>query len=131
MTYKLLFPVDSKPASRSTAGDDESLGLNPDTINFDAVDTAVMFVFFYGAVLEAGSEAFGLGMHFHDQLRAVDSFWEAGKILNLCGCGELAARLPPLQHEWREIGATGVDGCGETGTTGADNDDLFHKSVGR
>ena len=127
MTDKLLFPVNAQPASRGSARHDQGLCFNPRSIDLDPVDAVNLFKFLDRAVLEARAKAFGLGVHFHDQLGAVNSLGEAGEILHFCRGGQLTAGLTPFQDERGEIGAARVDGGGETGTSCADDDDLFHK----
>ena len=53
---------------------------------------------------------------------------ESGEIFDLRGGSELATRLTSLEHKWAEAGASGVDCRSESGTTSADDDDLFHES---
>ena len=48
------------------------------------------------------------------------------EILDLGGRGQLAAGQDALEDERREIGPAGVDGGGEAGTAGADDDGVFN-----
>src|SRR5690606_22374078 len=77
---------------------------------------------------EAGAEVGGLLAQVVHEHEAVDAFGEAGEVLDLAGGGELAAGEGSLDDERVEIGATGVDGGGEAGATGADDDDVFDRS---
>jgi hypothetical protein len=76
-------------------------------------------------LLEAGAEARGLFAHVLRELEAVDAVREAGEIFHLARGGELAAGERSLEHEGIQAGAGGVNGGGETGATGADDDDVF------
>ena len=79
-----------------------------------------------------GAEASGLVPHAHHQLRAQDALGEAGEVLDLGGEHELAARLVArrrglaLDHERRQVGPGGVDGGGEAGRAGADDDHVTY-----
>ena len=79
---------------------------------------------------ELGAEAGGLLAEAHHQLGAHDALGEAGEVLDLGGEHELAAGLvagadgSPSMTSGREVGAGGVDGGGEAGGAGADDDDV-------
>src|SRR5271169_2818672 len=63
-------------------------------------------------------EARRLRLHVLDQLRPLDAFGEAGKVLHQ-GCKrELSAGLMALEHERLEVGARGVDCRRQSGATG-------------
>ena len=86
--------------------------------------------FFERSELEPRAEFFGLCLHAHDEVRAIDALGEAGEIFHCGGGGELSTGLFALQHEGRERSAPGVNGRGESGAAGADDDNFFH-GVGR
>ena len=78
--------------------------------------------------LERRAEAGGLLLHVLDQLGALDAFGPAGKVLDQRGDGELAAGLVAFEHERVEAGAAGVNGGGESGAAGAENDGIANLS---
>ena len=63
----------------------------------------------------------GLGLHLLHQPRALDDVAEAGIILDVGGDGQLAAGLDALDDDRRHAGARGVDGGGEAGRAGAED----------
>ena len=71
---------------------------------------------------ELGAEADGLLLHVLDELGTLDALGPAGKVFDQGGDGELAAGLMALEDEGLEIGAGGVDGGGESGAAGAEDD---------
>ena len=73
---------------------------------------------------EPGAEALGLLAEPRHQLGAHDAVGEAGVVLDVGGEHELAAGGEALDDERREVRARGVDGRGQTGGAGADDDDL-------
>ena len=72
----------------------------------------------------------GLGPHAHHQLGAHDPVGEAGVVLDVGRQHELAAGLVAgrrrlaLEHERAQVGPGGVDGGGEPGGAGTDDDDV-------
>ena len=66
-----------------------------------------------GAVFRAKPR--GLLLHVFDQLRALNPFWKAGKVLDQRGQGKLAPGLMAFEDEWAEIGAGGVESSGVAG----------------
>ena len=79
---------------------------------------------------KTGAEFFRLLVHVQNQLRTVDPFGKAGKILNHRRGRKLAARLPPFEHERAQVCAGGVNRRRRTGTTTPDNDHLLHARQG-
>ncbi len=80
---------------------------------------------------QLGAEAGGLLLHVLDELGALDALGPAGEVFDQRGDGELAAGLVALEDEGLEVGAGGVDGGGESGATGTEDDcvacrDLWH-----
>ena len=72
--------------------------------------------------LQFGAEARRLLLHVLDQVGALNALGPAGKVLDQRGDGELAAGLVAFEDERLEVGAGGVDGGGEAGAAGAQND---------
>ena len=79
---------------------------------------------------KTGTEFFRLLVHVQNQLRAVDPFGKAGKILNHRRGRKLTARLPPFEHERAQVCAGRVNRRRQTGTTAPDNDHLLHARQG-
>jgi hypothetical protein len=117
-----LFAGQVQPAGRGSGGDDEGAG----------VDGLLAKVKLEGALgeidggevrhFELGAEADGLLLHVLDELGALDAFGPAGEVFDERGDGELAAGLVALQDEGFEVGAGSVDGSGEAGASGAEDD---------
>jgi hypothetical protein len=83
----------------------------------------------HNAIFEAGAEFFSLLMHPLNQVGTIHPVWESWEIFHGRRGGELPAGEASLENKRRKIGAPSVDcGC-ESGTTGADDDDIFHKRV--
>jgi hypothetical protein len=80
------------------------------------------------SVTNSGPEPLGLGAHVQDQLRAHDAVGEAGVVLDVGGQRQLPAGRTALDHaldqQRLEVGAGGVDGGGQPGGAGADDDDV-------
>ena len=85
--------------------------------------------FLDNAVLEARAEFFRLLLHAQDQVGAINAIRKAGEIFHSRGRGQLAAGESPLQDERGEVGPGSVDGGGESGTSGADDDDILHRGA--
>ena len=81
--------------------------------------------------MQLGAEAHGLLLHVLDELGALDAFGPAGKVLDQRGDGELAAGLVAFEDERLEVGAGGVDGGGEAGAAGAEDDGVARGVGGR
>jgi hypothetical protein len=77
-----------------------------------------------------GAEAQRLGTEALHELGPHDALGEAGEVLDLGGEHELAAGLVgggrrlALEHQRCEVRASGVDGGGEAGRSGSDDDDV-------
>ena len=71
--------------------------------------------------LKLGAEAGRLLLDVLNEFRALNTVRKAGKVLDQRGDRELAAGLVALEDERIEAGASGVDGCGEPGASGAEN----------
>ena len=71
---------------------------------------------------ELRAETRGLLAHVLDQLRTLDAFRPARKVLHQGRDRQLPAGLMPLDHQRMEVGACCVDSGGEPGATRADDD---------
>lgn len=77
-----------------------------------------------------GTEAGGLLLHVLDEFGALDSFGPAGEVFDQGGDGELTTWLVAFEDEGFEIGAGGVDGGGESGAAGTEDDCVASCDVG-
>ena len=68
-----------------------------------------------------GADMLGLGLHLLHQPGALDDLGEAGIILDVGRDGQLAAGLDALDDDRREAGAGAVNGGGESGGSGAED----------
>ena len=82
------------------------------------------------AMRSSAPKRVGLLLHVLDELGALDAFGPAGKVFDQGGDGELAAGLVALEDERLEVGARGVDGGGEAGAAGAEDDECRAFRVG-
>jgi hypothetical protein len=114
----------AEPAGAGSAGDDERAGV--DGIFAGAEVQLIWVLAEVGGDelghLEFGAEADGLLLHVLDEFGALDTFGPAGEVFHQRGDGELAAGLVALEDERLEVGARGVDGGGEAGAAGAEDD---------
>ena len=79
--------------------------------------------------LQLGAETGRLLLHVLDQLRPLDALGPAGKVLHQCGDGKLASGLVAFEDERLEVGAGGVDGGGESGAAGAQDDGVAGRDI--
>jgi hypothetical protein len=87
------------------------------------------FELLHNAILEAGAEIFSLLMHPLNQFRTVHPVRESWEIFHRRRGGELPAGEATLENKRRKISAPSID-CGrESGTSSANNNDIFHKRV--
>ena len=71
---------------------------------------------------ELGAEAGGLLLHVLDEFGALHAVGPAGEVFDEGGDGELASWLVTFEDERLEVGARSVDGSGEPGAAGAEDD---------
>lgn len=69
-------------------------------------------------------------LHVLDQLRSLDTLGPAGKVFNQRRNGELSAGFVALEHEGLQVRAGGVDGGGESGATGTQDDSVACRIFG-
>ncbi len=128
MADQFFFAREAEPARGGAAGDDQRLRFRPGIVELYPQVALGGLEIRHRRVGETRAETLGLRLHGHDQFRPVDALREAGKILHQRGRRKLPARLVAFEHERGEIRARGVDGGGEPGAAGADDDDFFHRS---
>jgi hypothetical protein len=79
---------------------------------------------------DLGAELLRLLLELGHELGALDAVGEAGVVLDLGGVHQLSADLDRARDEQRlEVRARRVDGGGESGGAGADDDDLTHEEA--
>ena len=117
-----LFGGQAEPSRGGSAGDDEGAGV--DGFAAEVEGERVFGEVGGGEVAEAEfcAEAGGLLAHVLDELGALDAVGPAGKVFDQGGDGELTAGLVAFEDERLEVSAGGVDGGGEAGAAGAEDD---------
>ena len=119
-----LFGRQVQPAGACTRGDNERPGMN-DLVS--EVQLEGMFRQICRSQMshaQLGAEAHCLLFHVFDQLRTLYPIRPAGEVLYQRGDGQLAARLVAFQNQWLEVGACSVDGSGEAGAAGTEDDSI-------
>ena len=82
-----------------------------------------------GCRIDPGAEPLGLFLHARHQLVAINTFGEAGVVLN-GGCrGQQPAGLAAGQDERLELGPRRIQRGGQAGATRADDDHFFHRQA--
>ena len=128
VTNEIFLVLDADVTGRSTTGNDEGLRLHPCAIHFQTMRSAGFEILDH-AVLKTGTEFLRLLLHSHDEVWSIHAFRKAGEIFDGRGGGELTPWHFPLKNERRKIRAGGVNGGSETGTSRADNNDIFHRQA--
>ena len=116
-----------EPARAGAGGDDERAGVDGLVAE---VELEGMLGEIDGAEVghaQLGAEADGLLLHVLDELGALDALGPAGKVFDQRGDGELAAGLVAFEDERLEVGAGSVDGSGESGAAGAEDDSVARR----
>ena len=116
----------AEPARGGSAGDDEGVGADGLGADLDFKGAAGEVGGGDVAHAELGAEAGGLLLHVLDELGALDALGPAGEVFDQGGDGELAAGLVAFDDERLEVGARGVDGCGEAGAAGSEDDGVAY-----
>jgi hypothetical protein len=122
MADQRLFGGQAQPAGGGSAGDDERAGTDSLRSQIEGERSLRQIDRDQVSHSELRAEAGGLLFHVLDELGALNALRPAGKVLHQRGDGELAARLVALEHQRLQIGACGVDGCGEPGAAGTQDD---------
>src|SRR3954465_13680334 len=115
-------------AMACTAGDDECFSLDSFAIDGEQKRFLRQVSGFDGLHLDARAKTFGLFLKAIHQFVAVDAFGEAGIVFEEGGGGEQTARWAAGNDQRAQVRASGVKSGGETGASGADNGDLFHRA---
>ncbi len=117
-----LLGGEAEPACGRTGGDDEGAG--EDGVFAEGELEGRLGEIDAGEVghAELGTEAGGLLLHVLDEFGTLDALGPAGEVFDEGGDGELTAGLVAFEDERLEVGAGGVDGGGEAGAAGAQDD---------
>jgi len=124
VTDEGLLGGQSEPARRGSAGDDEGAGVNGLAAEIEREGALGEIDGDQVTHAEVGAEARGLLLHVLDELRALNPFGPSGEVFDQGGDGELASGLVAFEDERLEVGARGIDGGGEAGATGAEDDGI-------
>ena len=121
-----ILVVQTEAAVARTGGQDDGLGTVDAALGVgDGLDRARELHLDNVVGDDLRAEALGLGAHVVHQIRALDAFWEPGKVLHLGGVHQRAAGGDgALEDQRLEVGPGGVDGGGVAGRSAADDDDL-------
>lgn len=113
-----------EPAGGGTRGDDEGAGVDclGADLELDGVGAEIGGVEVSHS--QFGAEAGGLLLHVLDEFRPLDALGPAGEVFDQGGDGELAAWFVAFEDERLEVGTGGVDGCGEAGAAGSEDDEV-------
>jgi hypothetical protein len=110
-----------EPARAGSRGDDE--GASVDGFFAEVEGKGTLGEVDGAEVSEAKlcTEAYGLFLHVLDEVGALNTLGPAGKVFNQRGDGELASGLVAFEDEGFEVGAPCVDGGGESGAPGTED----------
>lgn len=121
-----VFLAGNASDARGRAGcDDDGFGLDFSRGQFYPIRSRGEIDRLDGVGLNAGAEFFGLLAHVVCEGESVDAVGKSGEVFNVGGDGELSAGLSALDDEGAEICAGGINAGGETGASGADDDEIF------
>ncbi|CAM5289963.1 hypothetical protein SSCI18S_00268 [Sphingobium scionense] len=123
LALQMLLALDAEPLGLGTGADDQRIG---------DIEGAAVPLQLEGTFAEVDvddlvihhlrADMFGLGLHLLHQPRPLDHILEARIIFDVGGDGQLAARLHPLHHDRREARARAINGGGQAGRAGAENE---------
>ena len=119
-----------QPACAGARGDDESAGVDGLLAEVEGEGT-------FGEIdgVEVGeaqlcSEADSLLLHVLDEVGALNTLGPSGEVFDERGDGELASGLVAFEDEGFEVGAASVDGGGESGAPGTEDDSVVRDVFG-
>ncbi len=123
--------LQSQPFGLGAGGNDDRLGQDfRARIERQAEGALGQVGLSHDVMQDFGADMFSLGLHLLHQPGALNGLGEAGIVLDVCGDGQLAARLKPGDHHRVQRGAGGVDGGGPAGGAGTDDGDTDGTSLG-
>ena len=128
--FEQMFALDPQMTMAGAGGDNEGFGENFLAINGHGKGPlAEVHRFHFAQSAEAGAEPFGLLLHVHHELEAIDPFDKARIVFHDGGGGKQATGHDTGDDEGGEVGAGSVESGGEASAAAADNDDVFHLAV--
>ena len=113
-----------QPACARSGGNNERPGMND--LVAEVQLERVLGKVYRGEMSHAqlGAEADCLLLHVLDQLGTLNAVGPAGKVFDQRGDGQLAAGLVAFEHQGLEVRAGGVDGGGQSGAAGTEDDGI-------
>jgi hypothetical protein len=113
-----------EPAGARSGGDDEGAGVDGLAAHGEGEGMGGEVDRVEVGHAELGAETDGLLLHVLDEVGTLDALGPSGKVFYQSGDGELAAGLVAFEDKRLEVGSCGVDGGGESGATGAEDDSV-------
>ena len=131
LALHMLFGRQAEPLGLGAGGDDQRVGMIFGAAVALQHERAARQVDLDDMVPDhLGADMLGLGLHLLHQPRALDDVAEAGIIFDVGGGGQLAAGLDALDDDRRQAGAGGVNGGGQAGRAGAEDEQAGGNDVG-
>ncbi len=132
MADERLLAGQAKPTGACARGDDERAGVDGFLAGAEIEDVGMLREVGGDEVghPEFRAEADGLLFHVLDEFGTLDAFGPAGEVFDQRGDGELASGLVAFEDQRLEVGAGGVDGGGEAGAAGAEDNGVAGCGVG-
>ncbi len=127
MPNQLVLGFQAQPPRRGARGDDHSPRFRPLAFDVEAERPRRKIRIEHRAVDILRAEVLRLPLHVLDQLRTVDTFREAGKILHQRGHRELPARFVATNHDWFQIRTRRVNSRRIPRAPRTDDDNIPHK----
>ena len=124
---QLVLGFQAQPPRRGARGDDHSPRFRPLAFDVEAERPRRKIRIEHRAVDILRAEVLRLPLHVLDQLRTVDTFRKAGKILHQRGHRELPARFVATNHDWFQIRTRRVNSRRIPRAPRTDDDNIPHK----
>jgi hypothetical protein len=119
----------AEKARRGSGRHDQRLGFISFLAGHDLERAAAEINFTHRAGFEFGAELLRLLPHIVNQLWPQNAVWETGIIFDHGGQSELASRFVAIDDQRLEVGASGIDCCGESRAAAANDDDVVHSKL--
>jgi hypothetical protein len=123
-----LFGGKVEPTGAGAGGDDEGTGVDGLVTDVEREGTPGEIDGAEVGHAQLCAEAYGLLLHVLNKIGTLNAFGPAGEVFYQRGDGELAAGLVALKDEGFEVGAGGVDGGGESGAAGAEDNSVARRN---
>ena len=121
-----LLTGDAQQTWGGSGCDDDRLGLVSFVCRLEDFDIPGKVHALNPVTCETCTKTFGLAAYLVHERISIDPLREAREIFNLGGGRKLPSGLGALQDEWVKVGASSVDGGGESSAAGSEDDDVFH-----